>query len=152
MANWLFMFRPETYEKVKAHGTVGVRKGARKAFSELEKGDRFVTYVSQAKLFDGYGSVTSDVFEAAENIFLDDPPPPLADLYHNRCRVTFDVTGAGCDAGDALWGLTPFEDLDRTTPANMIYCKGGFIKIPDSDFDAIKDWLDGNRETPWPNV
>lgn len=150
MTNWLFMFRPETYENVKEHGTVGVRKQARKAFGRVRQGDRFVTYVSQVKLFDGYGRVTSDVFEDEENIFLDDPPQPLADLYHHRCRVDFDKTDAALDAGVTLWGLTPFEDLDRTTPANMIYCKGGFIEIPDSDFEALRAWLDGKRTLPWP--
>ena len=42
MAYWLFMFRPDTYNKVKEHKTVGVRKNVHKSFMKLEKGDKFI--------------------------------------------------------------------------------------------------------------
>ena len=100
---WLFMFRPDTYEKVKQHQTVGVREGTQKRFSRIQKGDRFVAYVSRAKILDGYGAVSSDPFEDVKMIFSNDR------IYPHRCKVAFEKSGCGKPAGDALWSLAQFS-------------------------------------------
>ena len=38
MKYWLFMFRPDTYAKVREHGIVGVRDGVRKSFEQIRAG------------------------------------------------------------------------------------------------------------------
>jgi hypothetical protein len=137
MRYWLFMFRPDTYEKVKEHGTVGVRESVRKRFAEVRKGDRFVVYVSRAKLLDGYGEITSDPFEDDLMIFSEDK------VYPWRCRVAFDNVDAEVPAGDELWGLAPFEGLKTTTPTNMIFCKGGFVEISKNDYERVVELTRG---------
>ncbi len=42
MRYWIFMFRPDTYEKVKEHQTIGVCDSVRKRFAQVQKGDRFI--------------------------------------------------------------------------------------------------------------
>jgi hypothetical protein len=138
MNYWLFMFRPDTYEKVKAHQTVGVRHSNRRRFAKLAKGDRFVTYVSRAKLVDGYGQLTGDPFEDDTLIFAEDQ------VYRQRCKVDFETTGVEKPAGDVLWGLSPFQGSINTTPTNLIFCKGGFIEISADDYRWLVDWLDSS--------
>lgn len=42
MAQWLFLFRPETYALVRQHQAIGVRNGFRHQFSAIQPGDRWV--------------------------------------------------------------------------------------------------------------
>jgi len=146
MKNWLFMFRPDTYAKVREHGIVGVRDGVQKRFREIKKGDRFVVYVSRVQQFDGHGEVTSDPFEDDTLIFAHDQ------IYANRVRVRFDKTGAARAAGDALWGLSAFHGTLRTPPTNLILCRGGFIDITSAEYDALSSWIAGRTEAPWPRA
>lgn len=141
MAYWLFMFRPDTYEKVKQHGTVGVRHANRRRFAALSEGDRFVTYVSRTKQLDGYGQLTGNPFEDDTMIFAPDQ------VYRQRCRVDFERTGAERSAGDALWGLSPFQRQMKTTPTNLIFCKGGFIEISRDDHEYLVDFIEGRRQS-----
>ena len=76
MKHWLFMFRPDTYAKVRENGVVGVRHGVRKRFAEVSKGDRFAAYISREKILGGYGDVTSDPFEEDTVIFSPDQEDP----------------------------------------------------------------------------
>ena len=135
MRYWLFMFRPDTYEKVKEHQTVGVREPVRKRFADVQNGDRFVVYVSRDKLLDGYGEVTSDPFEDDTVIFSGDQ------LYFLRARVRFDRAGARVPIGDELWSMAPFQKDMRTTPANLVLCKGGFIEISSDDYERVVELL-----------
>lgn len=137
MKHWLFMFRPDTYERVREHEKVGVRDGVRKSFRQLQSGDRFAVYVSRAKLLDGYGVVTSDPFEEDTLIFTPDQ------LYSSRVRVRFERAGVARPAGEMLWALSPFQGTLRTTPSNLVFCKGGFIEITADDFDILKETIDG---------
>ena len=139
MKHWLFMFRPDTYEKVRAHQTVGVRDSVRKSFQQIRAGDRFVVYVSRAQLFDGYGEVTSDPFEGDTLIFADDQ------LYANRVRVRIDKVGVERPVGEMLWALSPFQGTLKTTPSNLIFCKGGFIEISPDDFDHLRKWMESRQ-------
>jgi predicted RNA-binding protein len=131
MKYWLFMFRPDTYLKVQEHQTIGVRESVRKRFAEVKKGDRFVVYVSRAKLLDGYGEVTSDPYEEDTLIFSNDQ------VYFHRAKVRFDRVGAAVPAGDELWGMAPFQENLRTEPTNLILCKGGFIEISKDDYEHV---------------
>ena len=62
MNHWILMFRPETYENVKAHETIGVTGTHHKRIAEIQPGDRFVTYVSRKRLLDGHGRFTGSAF------------------------------------------------------------------------------------------
>ena len=53
MRNWLFLFRPETYEDVRRLGFVGVRYDHRRRFADISEGDRFVAYISRLRVLDG---------------------------------------------------------------------------------------------------
>jgi hypothetical protein len=128
------MFRPETYEAVKEHGVIGVRHEHRRRFSDLRAGDPFVAFISKLGLLDGHGRLASDPFEADSEIF----GPDVS--YPHRCKVSFDLTGAASPVGDLLWGLDQWERSGtqlRTHPANMLFCYGGFMEIPPSDFDVL---------------
>lgn len=137
MQYWLFMFRAETYEKVKQHNTVGVRDSARKYFYHVRKGDLFISYISRVRQLDGYGEIASEVFEDSTRIFSKET------AYKHRCRVRFVKEGSACPVGDLLWAIYPLDTKPNTTPANLIFCKGGLIKISQEDYDLFKSAIDG---------
>lgn len=136
MAYWIFMFRPDTYKGVKTYQTVGVRHGARKRFGKIRKGDKFVAYIAKDKVLDGYGEITSDPFEDNTLIFSEHQ------IYEHRCRVKFNTEGKAAEAGDLLWHLSPFSALETTTPANMIFCYGGFMPISENDYQNLVSHMD----------
>ena len=72
--------------------------------------------------------LSSDPFEDNTLIFSDDR------IYPNRCNISFDKSGLAKDADDTLWALSPFQGTMKTTPTNLIFCKGGFIEISGDDY------------------
>ncbi|GMU52620.1 MAG: hypothetical protein AMXMBFR33_17660 [Candidatus Xenobia bacterium] len=137
MRNWLLAFRPDTYEKVQQHGTIGVLKHHRKRFADLAKGDRFIVYLTQVQCLDGHGLIDGSPFEDTKPIFGE------GQNYPNRCRVKFLETGVRRPVGDSLWFLDVFRELNNTVPTNMLFCRGGFIEIPGSDYDYLRGILGG---------
>lgn len=134
------MFRPETYESVKAHATIGVRTPARKVLGALTVGDRFIAYISQVQQLDGIGTV-------AGREFVDDTPIfSGAKGYEHRCRVAFDESGHARPLGDTLWFLSCFPSEMKTTPSNYIYCKGGIMEISESDYALLVRVMRGEEE------
>lgn len=140
MRNWLLAFRPDTYEKVKSHQTIGVLKNHRKRFSELAAEDRFVVYLTQKRFLDGHGQIDGQPFEDSKPIFGE------GQVYPHRCRVRFLETGAATPAGDTLWFLDVFKDLDNTEPTNMLLCRGGFVEITDRDYDYLRGLMSGQEK------
>lgn len=136
MKYWLFMFRPDTYAKVREHGTVGVRHGVRRRFREISKGDRFAAYISRKMCLGGYGEVTSDPYEEDTVIFAKDQ------VYRHRCKVHFEDNGNQPPAGDALWGMSFCCDGMKTSPTNLMLCKGGFMEISEEDWGFLRGKVD----------
>lgn len=104
MANWILMFRPDTYEIVKQIGIIGVLHIHRRRFAALRTGDRFISYVSRLSVLDGHGTLTSDPFEDDERIF------GAGHIFPYRCHVTFLDCGLLRPAGDALWDLAIWKE------------------------------------------
>lgn len=140
MKYWLMMFRPETYEDVRAHGTIGVRTGARQLLRDLSIGDSFVAYLSRVQQLDGIGTVAGDAFEDDTPIFSG------AKGYEHRCAVTFAESGFAQPAVDTLWLLSCFPQEMKTTPANYIHCKGGIIQVTKDDFELLVRVMRGEEE------
>lgn len=140
MRNWILMFRPDTYEIVKERGVIGVLFMHRRRFAEVAEGDRFVAYLSQRQVFDGHGRIASAPYSDVEPIF------PGRDLYPQRARVTFEHKGASVPAAKLLWDLDLWaaraEPL-KTSPWNMLYCYGGFMEVPDTDFGRLRGVVAG---------
>ncbi len=139
MNHWLMMFRPDTYEVVKARGVVGVLHMHRRRFAEVAEGDAFVAYVSKRMVIDGVGRVTRDPFTDLDPVF------PRRELYPLRAGVTFERVGADVPARELLWELDVWAARDeplRTQPWNMLYCYGGFMKVPVSDFERMRGLID----------
>lgn len=138
MTNWLLMFKPDTFEVVKDLGVIGVLHMHRRRFAALTEGDRFVAYLSRRQVLAGYGVIASAPFQEVEPIF------PGRERYPQRCRVTFQRVCAGVPAGDALWELDAWKEREtslRTQPWNMLFCYGGFMEIPDSDFERLRGMI-----------
>jgi len=136
MKHWILMFRPETYAVAQEHGTMGVLHQHRRRFAEMAPGDRFVTYVSRKRVLDGRGTLTS---------------APFVDVtaigegwahYPQRCNVRFDQVDAGIDAKELLWGLSACQEGMKTTPSNLLFCKGGFMEITQQDYEWLTGLLD----------
>lgn len=140
MKHWLMMFRPETYGDVKAHGTIGVRTGARKLLKDLSVGDPFVAYLSRLQQVDAIGAVAGEPFVDDTPIFSG------GKVYEHRCRVTFAESGFARPVVDTLWSLSCFPRQMKTTPSNFIYCKGGIIEIAKDDFDLLVRVMRGEEE------
>ncbi len=141
MRHWILMFKPETYEVVQSHGVVGVQPKNAQRFFELAPGDKFITYVSRARLLDGHGEIRSEPFNDVSDI------GPGWPYYALRARVRIDQTGAGKDAKDLLWGFSTFDGI-RTSPGNYLFCKGGFLEIAEKDYRWARSVLDGSWKGP----
>jgi hypothetical protein len=134
MKHWLLMFKPETYEIVKDKGVIGVLHMHRRRFSDLADGDRFLAYVSRQQVLDGYGRLDGQPYEDIERLW------PGRELYPQRCRVAFDNVGAEVPAKDLLWDLDAWKAREKplaTQPWNMLFCYGGFMEVPESDYQRL---------------
>jgi hypothetical protein len=141
--HWVLMFRPETYEKVKEHGLIGVNSNQHKRIEAIAPGDKFVAYISRTRLVDGCGEFTSSAFLDVTPVF------GVSEIYPYRARVRFDKVGANKDGKDALWGLSEFATgAPKTSPANMLFCRGGFMKITAEDYEYLCRVLDGTWTPP----
>ncbi len=146
MKHWIVMFKPETYEVVKDKGVIGVHDMHRRRFQELSPGDKFVAYVSRQMVLDAHGEVMSEPFLDVEPIW------GRRQLYPNRARVRFDFTGGAQPGKEALWGLSACSDTEkpmRTSPQNLINCKGGFMEITEADYRWLVEVVEGRWEG-WP--
>jgi len=137
MKYWILMFRPETYLQVQEKNTIGVHNQHRKRFAALSKGDRFVAYISRICQLDSHGE------------FVGEPYVDEAPLFENwrrytqRCAVEFRQTGAHLPVKDLLFTLSAFQGELKTLPANMLFCKGGFMEITADDYEHFRSLVDG---------
>lgn len=62
-----------------------------------------------------------------------------------RAAVEFDRVGADVPARELLWELDVWaaraEPL-KTQPWNMLYCYGGFMKVPASDLERMRELIE----------
>lgn len=138
------MFRPETYACVQEHKTIGVTANHQARFREIADGDRFVAYVSRSRLLDAYGTVTGGVFEGQQRIFGD-----KSKNYLYRAPVAFTETGLARDGSKLLYGLSEFESGLTTSPGNFLFCKGGFLRITEADYDWLVGCMRGEIHPEW---
>lgn len=134
MKHWLMMFKPETYEIVKERHVIGVLHMHRRRFAALQHGDRFLAYISRQQLLDGHGTIVGQPYEDVERLW------PGRELYPQRCRVTFSQSGAALPAKDLLWELDAWKlrtEPLNTQPWNMLFCYGGFMEVPESDYRRL---------------
>ena len=140
MKHWLLMFKPETYEVVKDRGVIGVLHIHRRRFAELSDGDRFVAFISRRQQLDAHGVVVGQPFEDIERVW------PGRELYPQRCRVAFEQVGAEAPAKELLWDLDVWKAREKplsTSPWNMLFCYGGFLEVPESDYRTMVDAMAG---------
>ena len=142
LRHWMLMFRAETHAAAARHGLIGVHCQHRRRFADVRPGDKFIAYLSRVRLLDGHGEVTSEPFQEVSDT------PKGWQSYTERCRVRFDQKSAGIDATDLLWGLSAFATGLNTSPANMIFCKGGFLEITAEDYLWFRTVLDGTWIPP----
>jgi len=142
MRYWILMFKPETYKVVQEHGTIGVLANHGRRFADLAAGDRFITYVSRDRVLDGHGEVLSEPFDDTTAIGAG------WGFYPHRARVRLDQTGCARDAKELLWGLSPFQGGIRTSPGNLLFCRGGFMEITEQDYKWARSVLDGSWTPP----
>ncbi len=109
----------------------------RRRFAEVAPGDRFVAYISRERLLDAHGEVVGEPFQDVA----DEPKGWIR--YTERARIRFDQTAAGIDARELLWGLTVCSEGIKTEPTNLLFCKGGFMEIPESDYQWLRDVMAG---------
>jgi len=109
----------------------------RRRFAEVAPGDRFVAYISRQRVLDAHGEVIGEPFQEVSDV------PAGWIRYTERVRIRFDQTGAGNDARELLWGLSVCDEGIKTEPTNLLFCKGGFMEIPGSDYQWLRDVMDG---------
>ena len=138
MKHWLLMFKPDTYEIVRERGVIGVLNMHRRRFGDLADGDRFVAYLSRRQVLDGQGTIVGPPYQDVEKLF------PGNELYPERCRVAFERAGAGVPAADLLWNLDVWKEREKpltTQPWNMLFCYGGFMQVPESDYRRLVELM-----------
>jgi hypothetical protein len=136
MRYWILMFRPETYEVARKHGLFGVLSSHQTRFNLIAEGDRFITYISRERLLDGHGIVTSAPYVDDEKI------APKWEFYPIRARARFEAIGCARDAKKALWGLSMCDQPMKTEPTNYLFCMGGFMEIPQHDYEWLRQVMD----------
>jgi len=132
MTYWILMFRPETYEQAREKNLIGVLNSHRKRFANLSPGDKFVAYVSRICEFDALGEVVGRPYQD------DTPVYPGWERYTRRCQVRFHVDGAHLGAKELLFELSSFQGPLKTHPANLIFCRGGFMEISMEDYGHLQ--------------
>ena len=137
MKHWIVMFRPETYAAAREHEIMAVLHNHRRRFAEIAPGDRFVAYISRQRLLDAHGEVTGEPYQELSDV------PQGWTRYTERAAIRFDQTGAGIDARELLWGLSVCDEGIKTEPTNLLFCKGGFMEIPESDYQWLRDVMAG---------
>ncbi len=137
MKHWIVMFRPETYAAAREHGMMAVLHNHRRRFAEIAPGDRFVAYISRQRVLDAHGEVASAPYQEVA-----DQPKGWV-RYTERARIRFDQMDAGIDARELLWGLSVCDEGIKTEPTNLLFCKGGFMEIPQADYDWLRAVLAG---------
>jgi hypothetical protein len=135
--HWLVMFRPETYVLAQAHGLMAVLHQHRRRFADVAAGDRFVAYISRQRVLDAHGEVTGDPYQDVADV------PEGWRRYTERAPVRFDRTGGGVDAKRLLWGLSVCEAGIKTDPANLLFCLGGFMEVPEEDYRWLVEVVEG---------
>lgn len=135
--HWIVMFRPETYAAAQEHGLMAVLNQHRRRFVDIAPGDRFVAYISRQRLLDAHGEVVGEPFQESGAL------PAGWERYTERAKIRFDQTKAGIDARELLWGLSFVNDKLKTGPANMLMIMGGFMEIPQSDYQWLRDVMAG---------
>ena len=132
MKFWIILFTPETYDAVKKLNKIGVRSNVWKSFSEsMAIGDQFIGYVSEKRLFDCLGEITSEASFEEKNIF------PGEKAFPCRRKVEFNKIGLKHPSGDLFYGVAPFNEKN-TPPGNYLMIKGGFVEISKKDFDWLR--------------
>lgn len=131
MNHWLLMFRPETWSVVQERGVIGVLYMHRRRFAELAVGDRFVAYISKRQVLDGHGHISSAPYEDPTPVF------PGRERYPYRADVVVERAGQGVDARELIWDLSIWPSPLKTQPWNMLFCWGGFARIPDGDYARL---------------
>lgn len=137
MKHWIVMFRPETYTVAQQYGMMAVLHNHRRRFAAVAAGDRFVVYVSRKRLLDAHGIVVEPPFEELS----EEPPGWLR--YTQRAVIRFEETGLGIDARELLWGLSVCNEELKTEPTNLLFCRGGFLEIPESDYEWLRSIMSG---------
>lgn len=145
--HWLLMFRPETYDLVKGHKTIGVLSGQRARFDLLSPDDKFVVYVSRARQLDAYGVVRSKPFLGREPIF-----GPKSERYEHRAKIDFLKTGLARDGKALLYGISVFGQGLTTAPTNVLFCSGGFLEITREDYEWLVGCMEGRIKPEWENA
>jgi len=136
--HWIIMLKPDTYATAKEHGLIGVLHQNRRRFAALSLGDRFIAYVSRERVLDSHGVIESAPFEEVSNV------PAGWEFYTQRARVRFEDAGAGIDGKEVLWGLSVCQEGINTSPSNLLFCKGGFMEIPENDYEWLRAVLRGD--------
>lgn len=137
MKHWIVMFRPETYAAAQAHGLMAVLNMHRRRFAAVSPGDKFVAYISRERVLDAAGEVVGPVYQELSEI------PAGWRRYTERAPIRFEVTGAGIDARELLWGLSACDERMKTSPANLLFCLGGFMEIEQTDYAWLRDVMSG---------
>lgn len=138
MNYWVFTFRPEMFDIVVARGVLGVNSQHESRFFQLAQGDRFVAYLSKKQQLAGHGELTSEPFVDDSNVFGPDVHYPY------RCGVRVNTENEPRDARELLWGLSEFDGREmKTTPANYLFLKGGFLRVSERDYLWLKEVLEG---------
>jgi len=137
MKYWVIGFTPSTYEVVKKQKTIGVRANVWGRFStEMQIGDKFVSYVSSRVIFDSIGTITSNArFE--EDMLFDQ-----VKFYPSRRKIEFEKINLSVPATKLFNGIAPFNEKN-THAGNYLMIKGGFVEVCKADYDwLVKELTD----------
>lgn len=109
-------------------------------FSELRPGDRFIAYVSRERVLAAHGEVLGEPYQEATEV------PAGWVRYTERVKVRFEQSGQRRDGRLALWGLSMVATGIKTEPTNVLLLKGGFLNIPEDDYNWLRRVLDAGDE------
>lgn len=143
-AHWIIVGSPDNYAATRTQGFTiqGMKSRHRKKAEAMRPGDRIIWYITGAKAFAGYATITSTYFEDHTPIWKSRDPKKDTEDYPFRVHISPDIT---LDV-DAFVEAEPIARqmtyVSKWPAANWTLAfQGNVHKINDHDFALIESAL-----------
>jgi hypothetical protein len=139
--NWIIVGSPENFAATRAHGfsIQGLKSRHRKKAEAMQPGDRLVWYITGAKAFAGYATITSQYYEDHTPIWKSKDPKKAAEDYPFRVAIAPVVVLNDADFVTAEPIARQMQYVSKWPAENWTLAfQGNVHKIDNHDFELIE--------------
>lgn len=142
--NWIIVGSPDNYAATRAQGfnVQGIKSRHRKKAESMRPGDRIVWYITGAKAFAGYATITSEYFEDHTPIWKSRDPKKDAEDYPFRVNISPVITLDDAEFVAAEPIARQMTYVSKWPAANWTLAfQGNVHRVDDADFKLIESAL-----------